>query len=122
MHPFSALRGLVLVVVLFVAGAALFAGCGSDGASSDDLDVKNPRLVQAPNGQRSFTGTLVNEQSRTVPIAQIEVALYDDTGSPVETVQIDVKDIPAQDSVDFSHRIDSNRPFSQAQVQGILTP
>jgi hypothetical protein len=55
-------------------------------------------------------------------IAEVEVALYDENGSSVETVRIEVKDIPAQDSVDFSGPIDSDQSFRQAQVKSVLTP
>jgi len=96
--------------------------CGDEEGTTEDVTVVAPRLVQTPNGERAFTGTLVNPRSNTISIAQIEVALYDDRGSPVETIQIEVRDIPAQDSIDFSSRIDSDQIFSQAQVQSILTP
>ncbi len=113
-------RPLLIVLVVGAVSGGLLACGGDEGAT--DVKVVNPRLVKTPNGQRTFTGTLVNEQSRALSIAQIEVTLYDDAGSPVETVRMDVNDIPAQDSVDFSEKIDSDRPFSQAQVQNILTP
>jgi hypothetical protein len=53
---------------------------------------------------------------------QIEVALYDDEGSSVETIQIEVDDVPARDSLDFKSRIDSDQAFTQAQVQRVLAP
>jgi len=108
-------------LMLLVGSAVAIGGCSSESAS-DTLEIHNPRLVQAQSGQRSFTGTLVNEGRRPISIAQIEVALYDNTGSPVETIRIEVENIPPQDSTDFSHRIDSDRPFQQAQVQSIMTP
>lgn len=116
----SIVRPLLLAFVVGAVGGGVLA-CGGDGAATD-VKVINPRLVKIPSGQRAFTGTLVNERSRDLSIAQIEVALYDDAGSTVETVRLDVNDIPAQDSVDFNKKIDSDRPFSQAQVQTILTP
>jgi hypothetical protein len=109
---------VVLAGVLGLAGLA----CGSDREATEGVTVVAPRLVQTPNGDRAFTGTLVNRRSSAISIAQVEVALYDDRGSPVETIQIEVRDVPAQDSVDFSGKIDSDRVFSQAQVQSILTP
>lgn len=81
-----------------------------------------PRLVQTSEGQRAFSGTLVNPGSQTIPVAQVEVALYDDSGSEIETVRIEVEDIPAGDSLEFSGPIDSDRTFSQAQVKSVLTP
>jgi hypothetical protein len=99
----------------------LLAACGS-GQSGTQLEVIEPRLVQAPNGQRAFTGVLVNKRSQRLSVAEVEVALYDDSGSPVETIRIEVNDVPPKDSVEFSGPIDSDRAFSQAQVQSILTP
>lgn len=78
--------------------------------------------MQTPNGDRSFTGTLVNRRPNALSIAQVEVALYDEGGSPVETMRIEVKNVPSQDSVSFSGKIDSDQAFRQAQVQSVLTP
>ena len=113
-------RFLLIPIIVGAVAAGLLA-CGGDETATG-VEVVNPRLVQTASGQRSFTGTLVNERSRSLSIAQIELALYDDGGSPVETVRFDVRDVPAQDSVSFSERIDSDRSFSQAQIQNILTP
>ena len=111
-----------LLAVLVAAGLILIGGaCGGEQGGTD-LEVVEPRLVQTPGGERAFTGTLVNNRSSALSIAQIEVALYDDNGSPVERIRIEVRDVPARDSVEFSQPIDSDRPFSQAQVQSVLTP
>ena len=113
-------RGLLLVL-FFLGGASVLGACGSDGGA-DGVEVTNPRLMQTPGGQRAFTGTLVNTGAQPISIAQVEVALYDDSGSEIETIRIEVEDIPAQDSVDFSGTIDSDRAFSQAQVKSVMTP
>jgi len=110
-----------LFAVLLAVGLLSVGGCGS-GAGGSDLQVVEPRLVQTQNGTRSFTGTLVNGGSAAVPVVQIEIALYDDEGSPVETIQIEVDDVPAGDSLDFKSQIDSDRAFTQAQVQRVLAP
>lgn len=110
------------VRALLAAGLLLFTvACGSD-QSGTDLEVAEPRLVQTPGGERSFTGTLVNNGTTPVPIAQVEVALYDEDGSAVERIQIEVSDVPARDSVEFNQPIDSDLRFSQAQVQRVLAP
>lgn len=116
----SQLRMLLVVLVVGAIGMSLAACGGQEG--SRDVEVSNPRLVQTPNGERAFAGTLVNDRSSSLSIVQIEVALYDEGGSPVETIRFEVEDIPAQDSVDFSETIDSDRSFQQAQVQSVLTP
>lgn len=114
-------RGFVLAL-LVVGGGSLLGGCGSDGGGSEEVKVIEPRLVKTEGGERAFAGTLVNPGSQTIPIAQVEVALYDDSGSEIETARIEVEDIPAQDSVDFNGPIDSGRSFSQAQVKSVMTP
>ena len=118
--PDDAPRALVRAATI-VALLLFTAACGS-GQSGADLEVVEPRLVQTPGGERSFTGTLVNNRPSALAIAQVEVALYDDDGSAVERIQIEVNDIPAQDSVKFSQPIDSDLRFSQAQVQRVLAP
>lgn len=114
------LRG-ALSALLLLSGAVVLGACGSDSTATD-IDVVNPRLVKTQGGQRAFTGTLVNNRPNRISIAQVEVALYDDSGSQIETVRIEVEDIPPQDSVDFSGTIDSDLAFSQAQVKSVLTP
>jgi hypothetical protein len=118
--PFPPARTAFVFLLAASVGLGALA-CGSD-RTTKGVDVVAPRLVQTPDGNRAFTGTLVNQRSSPLSIAQIEVALYDDAGSPVETIRIEVKDVPAQDSVAFNQTIDSSRPFSQAQVQSVLTP
>ena len=110
---------LLLGATVLVAG--LLGACGGS-ESPTDATVTNPRLVQTLSGQRSFAGTLVNQGTSTIGIAEIEVALYDDEGSRIETMRIQVQDVPPNDSTEFSQRIDSDRPIQQAQVQQILIP
>lgn len=105
--------------IIGLLGLSLLA-CGD--TQGGEIEVTEPRLVQTPEGRRAFTGTLVNGGTRPVSIAQVEMALYDENGSPVETIRFEVKDIPAQDSVSFSSTIDSDRSFRQAQVQKVYTP
>ena len=113
-------RRLLLALLLGSIGLGVLA-CGDD-QTAEGVNVVNPRLVKTSVGQRAFTGTLVNGRSRSLSIAQVEVALYDGKGSTVETVRLEVEDVPAQDSVSFSHKIDSDKAFRQAQVQSVLTP
>lgn len=110
-------RSSLLVVAALVAG--LLGACG-DGARN--AEVTNPRLVQTPTGERIFMGTLVNRGASTIGIAEVKVALYDKEGSPIETMRIQVQDVPPQDSTEFSQTIDSDQPIEQAQVQRILIP
>lgn len=118
----SVLSLFSFVLASVVLAGGLLTACGNDESSSDDVEVVEPRLVELPSGDRAFTGTLVNHRSNTLSIAQIEVGLYDDAGSRVETMRFEVNDVPPQDSVQFNQTIDSDASIQQAQVQGILTP
>lgn len=113
-------RHCVLLLGAVLLGGVLIA-CGTD-AGARNVEVNKPRLVQTPSGQRVFTGTLVNRGSSTISIAEVEVALYDEQGSRIETMRIQVQDVPPQDSVEFDQTIDSDRSIQQAQVQRVLVP
>lgn len=110
---------LLCSAALLVAG--IFGACGESDTNTD-AEVVNPRLLQAQDGQRIFAGTLVNQGSSTIGIAEVEVALYDNEGSRIETMRIQVQDVPPSDSTGFKQTIDSDRPIQQAQVQQILIP
>jgi hypothetical protein len=114
-------RSPLFLVFTAVLLAGLLGACGGDGTQKD-AKVANPRLVQTPGGQRVFAGTFVNQGSSTVGIAEIEVALYDDQGTRIETMRIQVKDVPPNDSTDFKQTINSDQPIQQAQVQNVLIP
>lgn len=118
----SASRSSLLLAFSAVLLFGLLGACGGNDNGTTDADVINPRLLQTQNGQRIFAGTLVNEGGSTIGIAEIEVALYDDQGARIETMRIQVQDVPPSDSTKFDQTIDSDRPIQQAQVQEILIP
>lgn len=119
--PVSHLRLPAFIVVSTVV-VGLLGACGSDTSGRTNAEVVQPGLVQTPSGERLFRGTLVNQGNSTIAIAEIEVALYDDDGSRIETMRIQVQDVSPSDSMGFSQTIDSDRPIQQAQVQQILVP
>lgn len=116
------IRRLLAALLLLIVGIGAVACGGEEARGEANIQVIEPRLVRTPSGRRAFSGTLVNAGRQPLSIAQVDVALYDDSGSPVETVRIEVKDVAARDSVDFSGTIDSDKSFHQAQVKSILTP
>ena len=117
----TVLRFPLFLVFTAVLLAGLLGACGGDGTQKD-AKVANPRLVQTPDGQRVFAGTLVNQGASTIGIAEVEVALYDDQGSRIETMRIQVQDVTPGDSVEFNQTVDSDQPIQQAQVREILIP
>lgn len=119
--PSSTRRSWLPLVACAVLVAGLLVACSGNGGAPN-VEVANPGLVQTPDGKRVFTGTLVNNGSSTISIVEVEVALYDKDGSRIETMRIQVEDIPPQDSTEFSQTINSDQPIQQAQVQGVLVP
>jgi len=117
----SSARSLMLLAVA-VAGMVVLGACGGDEGETTDATVVEPQLLQSETGERIFAGTLVNQGSSTIGIAEVEVALYDDQGTRIETMRIQVQDVSPGDSAAFNQTIDSNRPIQQAQVQQILAP
>ena len=114
-------RFLVLLGLTLGSGGLLVA-CGGSGTAGDDVAVHNFRYERMPNGNRYFTGTLVNKQSARIPIAEIEVALYGANGSRVGTDQIQVEDIPAQDSMAFRSAANIDESVARVRVRSVLVP
>jgi len=122
MLPASELPARSWLLCAIVGLMALCVGaCGEEG-ESNDATVAEPQLLQTETGERIFAGTLVNQGSSTIGIAEVEVALYGDQGSKIETMRIQVQDVSPGDSAQFNQTIDSDRPIQQAQVQEILIP
>ncbi|PEN13853.1 hypothetical protein CRI94_07265 [Longibacter salinarum] len=120
----AARRALAAMVLL--ALMTWTTGCGNSGqqgVSASRLDVSNTRLVTiTETGERSFSGTLINENSKAVSIVQVDVALYDETGARVGTTMIEVEDVPANSEKDFSGALDVDYPVAKARVLSVATP
>ena len=117
----SRLLGIAALLTALGLGGLLSA-CGGSDASTEDVEVQNFRYERMPNGNRYFTGTLVNKRSVRIPIAEIEVALYGSNGSRVGTDQIQIEDIPAQDSVSFRSAANIDESIARVRVRSVLVP
>jgi hypothetical protein len=117
-----ALLRLLLLLVASIGLSGLLAACGGSGTAADDVEVHTFRYERMPNGNRYFSGTLVNKRSRRIPIAEIEVALYGADGSRVGTDQIQVEDIPAQDSLQFRSAANIDESIARVRVRSVLVP
>ena len=116
------LSGIVIAVSLLLIGG-FSMGCGG-GASSraEEIDVRDFRYVEQPNGDREFSGEVHNTGDADISIVQIEVSLFDETGSEVGTQYIEVEDVPADDSRPFTQALTHNGPVGQARVNGVMVP
>ena len=112
------------ILVLAVAGGLALSGCGnSSGSSAQNLDVKDLKLVTLEStGERSFSGILVNKNSKALSIVQVEVALYDDGGSRVGTTTIEVENVPANGEKEFRGPLDTDVAVAGARVRSLMAP
>ncbi|MFO8233002.1 MAG: DUF3426 domain-containing protein [Longimonas sp.] len=116
------LSEIVVAVSLLLIGG-LVMGCGNDAASrAEDINVRDFRYVEQPNGDREFTGEVENTGDSDVSIVQVEVSLFDETGNEVGTQQIEVEDVPANDNRPFTQSLTHNGPVGQARVSGVMVP
>ncbi len=114
---------LASIVGAFVllSSILMLAGCESSD-QAENINVHNFRYVEHPDGERAFSGTVVNSGESDVSVVQIEVNLLDATGTNIGTQSIEVQDIPAEDERDFSHPLNEPGPVEQAQVGRVLAP
>ena len=119
-----AIRLASILSVIILVGSILFvAGCESNGTNNaEHIDVHNFRFAEHPDGEREFSGTVVNSGDNDMSVVQIEVNLLDETGANIGTQSIEVQDIPAEDERDFNHPLNESGPVDQAQVGRILAP
>lgn len=122
--PRSTPRALFFVLLMVVAGLA--TACSNSDAqevSARNLDVTNPRLVTVEEtGERSFSGTLVNDNKKDVSIVQVDVGLYDQTGARVGTTMIEVENVPANGKKNFKGPLSVDFPVAKARVLSVATP
>lgn len=110
---------VVLCLLLGVVGA----GCGDGGSPrSQDIEVRNFRYVEQPNGDREFTADVHNTGSEDIPVAQLEVSLFDPTGARVGTQHIEVEDIPANGHRAFTQALTHDGSVGQARVNSVMVP
>jgi len=121
--PRTVSRLLGIAALLTALGlSGLVGACGGSNASTEDVEVQNFRYAKMPNGNRYFTGHLVNKRSSRIPIAEIEVALYGTDGTRVGTEQIQVEDVPAQDSTQFRSAANIDESIARVRVRSVLVP
>lgn len=121
----QAVRRLVarVLVLCVVSGALVACGGGNGQPSAQNMSIEDPSLVTVTDtGERAFSATLINNNKKKVSIAQVSVALFDQSGARVGTTTIEVEDIAAGESKKFSGPLDTDAPVAQAQVQSVMIP
>ena len=114
-------QSFIALSILFMSG--LVAGCGGDGSPpSENIEVRDFRYVEQPNGDREFSADVHNTGSENISIVQLEVTLFDQTGAQIGTQQIEVEDIPANGSRSFTQPLTHAGAVGQARVSSVMVP
>ena len=102
----------------------ILAACGGEPRAALDANVEEFRLVRDEDGKQVVTGLLVNPNDREIASATINVDLYDQPVEPgvepVETMQVEVKDVAPGERKLFKGTVDTQLRLSGAKVRRIL--
>ena len=108
------------------AFALLFAfliGCGGERTALT-AQVEEFRLVREEDGKQVVTGFLVNPTDRDLSSAVVYVDLYDQPVEPgvepVETMQVEVREIAPGERKRFRQTVDTRLTLSGARSQRIV--
>ncbi len=112
---------LVMLSLLLLGGIGIGCG-GNESPRSEDIEVRNFRYVEQPNGNREFTADVHNTGSEDIPVAQLEVSLFDETGAQMGTQHIEVEDIPSNGHRAFTQALTHDGPVGQARVNSVMVP
>lgn len=124
----------VLNIVL-LAGTLILSACGGSSPSSDDaasadtsdtqtdeqpVRIEDFRLVEGPNGERQVMGTLQNTTAEAIENAQVQISLYDANNVRIDSMSVNVSDIPAEGETEFRQSLDTDAEVAGARVQSVL--
>lgn len=110
--------GLTLLLLCLLP---LSSGC-QESRSSSGVHVTDFRYVKLPNGNREFTGTVVNQGERRYSVVQVEVALYGTDGQRTGMQQIEVDDVPPGSTRAFRTRVKAQTSIRRARVRSVWVP
>ncbi len=113
MRPRLCLLALVLLVT----------GCGRE-PSALTAHVEEFRLVREEDGKQVVTGVVVNPTEQALSSATVNVDLYDQPVEPgvepVETMQVEVRDIAPAERKRFRQTVDTRLTLSGARSRRIV--
>ncbi len=107
----------MLVLLLLVGG---LIGCQEEVSSKATVRVRNLQLIQRSGGSRYVQGEVYNGGEKPVPYVEIEISLFDAKNRKVETLRVDVRDIPPGKAKAFRKVIDSDKDIQGARIRRIL--
>jgi hypothetical protein len=117
------IRRFSALLVLFLMILPL--GCSSEDGTTDKLQrvrVKNVTYREMAGGARILTGELENLSEVRIPVAQIDISLFDANNRRVESMLIEVRDIEPGASVEFREPVRSNLDIRGAKARAVFVP
>lgn len=102
---------------LALLAALALAACG--GGTPDLVDVRGLELQRRGTGYPSVSGYVANEGGAAVRSVDVSITLYDGDNRPIEDLLLQVRDVPAGDSVRFEHDLDLTASSAKLKYVGV---
>ena len=115
------MRRTAAIVLAFGLLAIGWTACGEEEPlDSDDIVVEDFGIYQDAVGSKEVGGELHNRSDETIQRLIIRVALYDGDGVQIETMNVEIQEVPPEDYVPFSQHVDTDADVQSARVDEIL--
>lgn len=101
--------------------STMAVGCGeSDDFRGERVRILDFQYQQTLGGSRMLSGRLENLSPEDIPVAQIQISLFDADNRRISSTYIIVRDIQAGDSTFFKEPIDTDLDVRGARVRTVL--
>lgn len=100
-------------------------GCGTPAGTTDSGDrvrVSNVTYQELAGGARILRGDLENLSNERIPVAQIDISLYDESNRRVESLMVMVRDIEPGSKVSFREPVRSSLDIRGAKARAVFLP
>ena len=102
---------------LALAALLTLAACG--GGASAEIGVRGLELQRRGTGYPSVSGYVVNGGGAAARSVDVSITLYDADNRPIEDVLLQVRDVPAGDSVRFERALDLSPSSAKLKYVGV---
>ena len=105
------------LALLAFLGLSTLAACG--GGAVGDVGVRGVELQRRGTGYPSVSGYVVNGGGAAARSVDVSLTLYDDDNRPIEDLLLQVRDVPAGDSVRFERNLDLTPSSVKVKYVGV---
>ena len=114
-----------MVRSLFLSLCLVGLACGSPSGTTDSKErvrVSNVTYQELSGGARILKGELENLSTERIPVAQIDISLYDPSNRKVESMMVLVRDIEPGAKVSFREPVRSSFDIRGAKARAVFLP